>query len=189
MTFAPYSLPIWHASEPTEPAAPDTTSVSPALILATSNKPFLAALTADTQIVEYDVQSMPSSPLDGSGCQINPEITGSAGEGTYRCLKVPKSRAIGPPEECWRTSLSPCVNEVHYNGSHNSFWVASSFKTAYSVKPVYKHRAFQGHCYKGHLPGLQLTTSPDTNLEPSPTFTTVANPRALITSPICTGGM
>jgi hypothetical protein len=46
MTYAPYILPIWHAKEPTEPAAPDTTSVSPALIFATSNKPFFAASTA-----------------------------------------------------------------------------------------------------------------------------------------------
>ena len=146
-------------------------------------------MTADVRIVEYDVQSMPSSPLEGSVCQISPEITRSAGQGTYRCLKVPKSQAIGPPEECWHTFLSMYVSEGHYYGSHNSFWVASSFKTAYSVQPVYKHCAFQGHWYKGHSPGLQLTTSPDTSLEPSPTFTTVANPRALITSPICTGGM
>jgi hypothetical protein len=118
MTFAPYSLPIWHAKEPTEPAAPDNTSVSPVLILATTNKPFLAALTAGKRIVEYDVQSIPSSFWKG---QIDPGITRNAGRGTYRCPEVLKSRAIGPPEECWHAFLGLYANEGRYYGSHNRF--------------------------------------------------------------------
>ncbi len=40
----------------------------------------------------------------------------------------------------------------------------------------------------GYLPGMQVTTSPGGSLQPSPAFTTVANPIDLMTSPICTGG-
>jgi|SRR6267154_1406780 len=98
MTFAPYILPIWHAKEPTEPAAPDTTSVSPALISATPNKPFLQhQQRSDKLIVELDnVQSMPTSPLKG---QISPGSTGDVEKGTYGRLEVPKTRATECPEE------------------------------------------------------------------------------------------
>ena len=65
MTFAPCILPIWHTTEPTEPAAPETTSVSPALIFATSRRPYLATITADVRIDKsIHIQSKPLTPLE-----------------------------------------------------------------------------------------------------------------------------
>ncbi len=72
MTFAPYSLPILHTNEPAEPAAPDTTSISPALTFATSNKPFFVALTAsgqaDSRIEQHTKYAVnPAGGADHSG--------------------------------------------------------------------------------------------------------------------------
>ena len=65
MTFAPCILPIWQTNEPTEPAAPETTSVSPALIFATSSRPYLATMTADIGIFKSShIQSKPLTPLE-----------------------------------------------------------------------------------------------------------------------------
>jgi len=97
MTFAPRILPIWHANDPTEPAAPETTSVSPALIFATSNRPYHATVMADGRVVKpVHIRSTPVNPLEWLGQSMT---TGNAARVRYipEMLKVPKKSSNSAP--------------------------------------------------------------------------------------------